>query len=450
LVFAAALLALPGNAAANTVSVGCAGAGPGPFDYTSLADAIVALKAISHRDHFIVVSGTCTELVNLDQMENITISGTDGAVLAEPPGSGANPSVFSISWANGIQIRNLRFRGSDAQRTLLNVYDSNIEVSDCVFEDSDEGIFVHGNSNVFVRRSTLQSLGWYGVRVDDNASVNLGDVNDDVVPTIIQRSGIGLLVRNNGVANVHGKTSIRENGTGVSGQGGTVSFCCEYGGREVIDNSSGFSLLAGSKLIAQGPLRVEGNTSCGLNLAGASARFWPGTYTMRDNGPVGITVSYGGTLHLSSDAVIENHTQAGIWLAGGTATVSGNVSIRNNGTPGRAMNGGIVAASGSVVSLYTGSTGSVTGNAGPGLLVTHNSTARLQGATITGNQGEGVRVAALSSVMLFGANVITGNAGFDLVCTPNAYGSGNPSGIGRMVCPAFDQLLSLPAGPGRD
>jgi hypothetical protein len=101
-----------------------------------------------------------------------------------------------------------------------------------------------------------------------------------------------------------------------------------------------------------------------------------------------------------------------------------------------------------VVSLTTGATGSVTGNTGPGLLVTHNSTARLQGATVTGNQGEGVRVAALSSVLLMGSNSVTGNAGFDLVCSPNAYGSGNPTGVGRMFCPTFDKLLSLPGGPG--
>jgi hypothetical protein len=291
-------------------------------------------------------------------------------------------------------------------------------------------------------------MDWYGVRVDDNASVNLGDVDDDVIPTIIQGSGTGLLVRNDGVANMHGRTSIRENGNGVDAQGGTLSLCCEYGRREVVENSQGFSLLAGSKLIVQGPFRVEGNTYRGLSLAGASARFWYGDHAIRSNGSVGIAVSHGGSLHLSSDVVVENHAQAGISLEGGSASISGNVSIRNNGTPGRDLNGGIVAASGSVVSLNTGATGSVTGNAGPGLLVTHNSTARLQRATVTGNQGEGVRVAALSSVLLIGSNSLTGNAGFDLVCTPNAYGSGNSTGVGRMLCPTFDKLLSLPGGAG--
>jgi hypothetical protein len=67
---------------------------------------------------------------------------------------------------------------------------------------------------------------------------------------------------------------------------------------------------------------------------------------------------------------------------------------------------------------------------------------------VSGNNGEGVRVAALSSVLLFEPNSVTGNAGFDLVCTPNSYGSGKPTGVGRMLCPAFDQLLSMPGGPG--
>jgi hypothetical protein len=448
LAVATALFAVPGEARANDVTVGCAGAPAGSYDYTSLADAIAGLKAVSHRDHFIVVSGTCTELVVLDQMENVVISGTTGAVLAEPSGSGTAPSVFAIIRANGIEIRNLRFQGSDAHGLLLNIYDSNVEVRDCLFTSSGQGMFVHGNSNVFIRRSVVQGMDWYGVRVDDNASLNLGDVDDDVSPTTIQGSGTGLLVRNDGVANMHGKTSIRENGTGVEVQGGTVALCCEYGRREVVENSQGFSLLAGSKLIVQGPFRVEGNTSGGLSLAGASARFWYGDHVIRNNGSVGIAVSHGGSLHLSSDAAIENHAQAGISLVGGSASIRGNVSIRNNGTPGQALNGGIVAASGSVVSLNTGATGSVTGNAGPGLLVTHNSTARLQRATVTGNNGEGVRVAALSSVLLFEPNSVTGNAGFDLVCTPNSYGSGKPTGVGRMLCPAFDQLLSMPGGPG--
>jgi len=132
----------------------------------------------------------------------------------------------------------------------------------------------------------------------------------------------------------------------------------------------------------------------------------------------------------------------------GVVSIAGDFSIRNNGTAGRDLSGGIVAASGSVVSLNTGAAGSVTGNVGPGLLVTHNSTARLQRAVLTGNQGEGVRAAALSSVLLFAPNIVTGNAGYDLVCTPNSYGSGNPTGVGRMFCPAFGQLFSLPGGPG--
>jgi len=444
-----ALFACPGTAAANWVTVGCTGAPAGTYDYTSLADAIASLKAISHRDHHVLVSGTCAEFIVLDLMENITIAGTSGAVLAEPSGS-APPSVFATIGASGIAIESLTFRGGDGRRTLLNVYDSNVEIRNCVFENSSEGIFVHGNSNVFIRSSLIQDADWYGVRVDDNAIVNIGDVENDLVPTVIRRNSMGLIARNDSVANIHGATSIRENGTGVSGQGGTVAFCCGFDERKVTENVRGLDFLAGSKLIVEGPLRVEDNRYLGISLAGASARFWGGEQTIRNNGTVGIAVSHGGSLHLSSEAVIENHTQAGISLVGGAASVTGNVSIRNNGTLGRALNGGIVATSGSGVSLNTGTTGSVTGNAGPGLLVTHNSTARLQGATVSGNQEEGVRVAALSSVLLLAPNTITGNAGFDLACMPNSYGSGNSAGVGRMFCPTFDRLLSLPAGPGLD
>jgi len=445
-----ALFGVPREVTANNVTVGCAGAQGGPFDYTSLNGALAALKAASYRDHYILVSGTCTEVVILNRMENITIVGSGGAVLAEPSGVQTTYAVFEIFGAAGILIEHLTIRATEARRTLLNIYDGNVEIRDCVFEQSShEGIFVHANSNVSIRNSIIQDAG-SGIRVDDNSSVSIGAVDNDLVPTVVRRNATGVLARNDGVANIHGETLVTENGTGVSGQGGTIAFCCEFGERAVTENFEGLSLMAGSKLIVQGPFRVEGNTYLGVSLAGASARFWYGEHTIRNNGAVGIAVSHGGNLHLSSNATIENHTQAGISLVGGAASVTGNPSIRNNGTLGNELNGGIVAMSGSVVSLSTGSIGSVTGDVGPGLLVTHNSTARLQRATVSGNQAEGVRVAALSSVLLLAPNTIIGNAGFDLVCMPNSYGSGNSTGVGRMFCPAFDKLLSPPAGPGFD
>jgi hypothetical protein len=446
-----ALFACPGTAAANWVTVGCTGAPTGSYDYTSLADAIASLKAISHRDHYILVSGTCTEVASLDRMENITIAGTLGAVLSEPSGPKLTYSVLGIGGSTGIAIENLTFRGTDARRALLNIYDSNVEVRDCVFEQSSEGIFVHGNSNAFIRRSIIQDTDWYGIRVDGNANVGIGDVENDVVPTVIRRnSGAGVIARNQGVASIHGATQITDNGTGVSGQSGTVAFCCGVHERLVSGNTQGLSIQAGGTLIVEGPLRIEDNRSTGISLTGATAHFVWGRYAVRNNGSSGIVVGYGASLSLSGEGAIENHPQAGILLMGGTASVAGDFSIRNNGAPGRDSSGGVVAQNGSSVSLTTGATGSVTANAGPGLLVTHNSTARLLWATVSGNQAEGVRVAALSSVLLLAPNTITGNAGFDLVCMPNSYGSGNSSGVGRMFCPAFDKLLSPPAGPGLD
>jgi hypothetical protein len=227
-----------------------------------------------------------------------------------------------------------------------------------------------------------------------------------------------------------------------------VAFCCTAHERTVTDNGLGLDLLAGSKLIVEGPIRIEGNRYGGINATGASVRFWWGEYAIRNNGPVGIAVSHAGSVHLSGDGVVEDHTQAGISLVGSTVTLAGNVSVRNNGTPGGTMNGGIVAATGSVVSVNMGAGGSIAGNAGPGLLLTHNSTARLQRATVSGNQGDGVHVAALSSVLLFKTISIVGNAGFDLFCTPNSYGSGERSGVGRMLCPAFNQSPLPAGGPG--
>jgi len=58
-----------------------------------------SLEGCSYRDHYILVSGTCTEVVILKpDGENITIVGCfpGGAVLAEPSGVQTTYAVFEI------------------------------------------------------------------------------------------------------------------------------------------------------------------------------------------------------------------------------------------------------------------------------------------------------------------------------------------------------------------
>ena len=79
-----------------------------------------------------------------------------------------------------------------------------------------------------------------------------------------------------------------------------------------------------------------------------------------------------------------------------------------------------------------------------------NASATLVDTTVTGNGAEGIRVVRLSTAGLFGplVNTIARNGGFDFFCAPNSFGYGDPSGVGRMYCPGFDQSPQPdPGGP---
>jgi hypothetical protein len=433
----ATLWGLPSQVAASNVTVGCPGSPGGPYDYSSLASALTTLRGISPGDHTVTVSGTCTEFVNVYGMKGLRIVGTPGAMIVEPPGPlGTSYGVLTIGDSSNVTIAGLTLQGGDARRTLLHISGSTaVELLNCVLEKSDHGIYIHSLAHARIHGTTIQNIRLDAIRVDGNSEVQVGEPQNEQAHNVIQQNGTGILAREDGVAMVSGATVIQENGTGISGQGGTVSFCCGNYEIDVINNGMGFWMLPGSKLLIQGVTRIEGNSGGGIWLLGSDARLL-GQYTIRGNGPTGISLGNGGNIRLEGSATIEDHTQTGISLTGSTAYLSGHITVQHNGTPNQALNGGIVVAFGSQISMYAGP---ITGNQGPGILVTHNSTARVSLASVTGNGGEGVRVQALSSVWLFGGNTIAGNTAFDLSCAPNSYGSGDHSGIGRMFCPTFDR-----------
>jgi hypothetical protein len=122
-------------------------------------------------------------------------------------------------------------------------------------------------------------------------------------------------------------------------------------------------------------------------------------------------------------------------------------TIENNGTPGCSATdcGGIVAYVDSHVDLLGGT---VRNNYGPGVYIGNGSAARIISNTITGNAAEGVRLSGLSTAIITDNIAISGNGASDLLCSPNSYGSGDKTGIGKMNCSGFGQE-PLPKGGGR-
>ncbi len=125
MVLATLLVVSAGIVQAADVTVGCEGAGKGPFKYSSISDALTALYAISYRDHTITVSGTCTEFVQIRDFENLRLIGTAGtAIVADTP-----RSVLSVNASKSIFIEGLALRGYGRRVNLVSISDSTVTVT---------------------------------------------------------------------------------------------------------------------------------------------------------------------------------------------------------------------------------------------------------------------------------------------------------------------------------
>lgn len=98
------------------VTVGCAGASGGPFNYSTLTAALVANPAGNVE---IDVSGTCTEAVVVAGVQNLFIVGTPGAALVDPGGSPPNfNAVLEIDNSSNVLVQSMSFQA--ASRDLNN------------------------------------------------------------------------------------------------------------------------------------------------------------------------------------------------------------------------------------------------------------------------------------------------------------------------------------------
>ncbi len=383
------MLGLPVRAA--SVTVGCAGAVGGPFDYATLGDALTNLHVISFRDHDVTISGVCSEYVTLFDFENLRLIGTAGAVILDP-GTSLEPTV-TIDRSEHLEIQSLTIRGTNQDVDLIRVFHgSEVQFRDCVIERGGLGMFINSLSHVRVFGTAIQDNG-SGVRVAANSLFELGEPGGDPVPAVVQRNaGFGISVDSASSVGIYAATTIQDNGgPGLRLFDGSANLCCEQDERRFLRNGFGINSNQ-SNLFFNGPTRIEGNLSIGILLNhGSTARF-RGDQIIRDNGSVGILVLRNSEIDLNSSLV--------------------------------------------------------TGNGDGGIVLRENSSARIRGNEITGNGAEGIQLSYLSTMSLFPPNTIRGNTGFDVYCTPGSRALGSKSGVGKMACPGFDNAPDpQPGGP---
>lgn len=141
---------------------------------------------------------------------------------------------------------------------------------------------------------------------------------------------------------------------------------------------------------------------------------------IQNNGPVGVSASFGGQVTLYGGVEISGHNGPALDLsANSQAAVSGANNLHNNGVAGDPRSAAIRSDGNSELFLRAGT---IAQNVGPAILALVNSSADLSGASFTSNSG-GIVVCDSSSYMVF--DLVTGHSTAPGVgCrTPHALGN---------------------------
>jgi len=216
--------------------------------------------------------------------------------------------------------------------------------------------------------------------------MEIGEVLASETVLIEDNSSRGVTLR--GSVGFHGPVVIQGNSIGVFSEGGLISACCaeSVGTLEVLNNEVGI-FSRGGHLDLNAPVRIQGNSSAGIGMRGASGR-----------------------------------------------TING-VQITNNGTPGDSSTGGVLLFTGSFLDLNAVD---VTDNRSFGLVIQDNSTAIFRAtASFTNNDAEGVVVDRLSTARISTGAVLQNNGSADLRCTNGSLASGDNTQIGKLKCSGF-------------
>ena len=365
------LALLPASARATNVTVDCTAAAPPPGVFNSITAALFTLDNIG--PHTVTVTGPCTEAVNIQQRDRLTIQSAPAhtAVINAPA---AGVAVFIVGGSHNITLRGLELRGGGP------------------------GLIISRGSTVNVQGITIEGNTGNGLRVDTGSVVNLAGT-PPFPPVSISDNG----------------------GAGIAADAAVLTI---NGGLTVEDNAGQAMNIIASRLIVNGGTagNVFRDNGTGINLDGTVANF-SGLNTIQNNNLTGVQVVSGRVNFSGFDGpdgplstTIEGHTLGLNVVASASVNFAGPNRIRNNGggNPDADFRGGLRI--GTVGRVQLDGPNEITGNTGPGVFLDFNGALAMTGASVTNNTGGGVRVAR-SSVGNFGlGNTFSGNGGAQLSC----------------------------------
>jgi len=424
LVLAICTLVFAGAASAQiTESVGCPGS-PTPQTFSSINSALAAALAspvyTPGVQIFINITGSCTEYVRIQGLQNVMFTGQPSAVMNQPSnlyGSTGYWPALEIDNSSWITVQNINFTGpgtpANQNAALLLVQNSSaISLSNCSFIGAAGDGVQASASQIGISGATIQGNGANGVNIMGASSVAVGGYIGLQPVTIQGNQQDGIAMNNGGYLSLFWGTTVAGNGL-ASGSGNVWA---------------GLQMTGSSALLCCGPgPLIDGNTGWGIDAEELSS-----------------VVIVGST---NAPASVSHNTQGGIYNSASWVGIYNTTNIEYNGdsTQTNPLGGIDVLANGALQAYGA----LIENNNGPGLLVSQSSSADLGlggtgPTTITDNTGSGIYVQVNGSVQFDGSGTtVTGNAPKDLTCAAAgiaAEDSGQPPTIGTRSCGNFFDL----------
>ena len=331
----------------------------------------------------VVVKGTCTEYVQIDGFDGLTLKGVQGATLrqpnTDPKGGNGGIYVVSILASRSVTISGFAIHSRAGASAAIGVGEGSVNVQlRNLTVDSGQGILIYQASQVSIAKVNITlAMGWAAISAYDLSDVHIEDCAIDRATSSGWDAGLAV-----GSAHVtmHG-TTIRDMQTSiVVGTHGSV---------DVVDFGNIYPLGGPSDVVIDNP--AGGNFN-------------------------GVIVSDGSSFNVGTNAALRITNAGQPW-----GWDTGAVFVSNNST------------------FNAGANLVVSGSHGQGVMVSNNSTATFGGSSIAGSAKGGLVVVNGSTATVGSSNPLTaiyGNGTADLFCDSKSqiYGSTNIVNAATVQC----------------
>ncbi len=334
-----------------------------------------------HSPVTVLVNGTCTEFVEVNGFEGLTLKGLPGATLQQPttvPGNGLAIFVLLIEASRSITIDGFAIHSGASAL-------------------GDIGIG-RGSTDVQLRNLTVDGAGGFGIFVYESSQVSLARVTarDPGFATV------GVV----DVSDVHIESCLFESSTGAAFHLGLFV----ASGHVTMQTTTIRNMQHGIDISRSGSVDIQSFNA-----------YFP--------------------ISMPTDVVIENPAGTnfdGVSVGSGSLLNLGDTKLRitNAGQPWGGNTAGVFVSDGGT--LNAGANLIISGSQGQGVFVTNNSHATFAGSSITGSGHGGLVVANLSTISVATSNPLTlvGGNKTDLFCDSKSVitGSANLGGVPIVSC----------------